>query len=344
MEERDRIGDGLDQMVPLALEAIAIWQQLESELDCDLELKIKGGLMVAESGEDTQKLQDKCRLENQHGLDTAMVDGDEARAMAPYLGPSVVAAAWCRQEGSSNPRLVTPAFARRARENGAELCTHTAVTAISRLQEGWLLDCQREHLADSARLKIDARAVVNCCGAWAARIAAMTDIHLPIFPLGLTMNVTEETSPFITHLVQHIGRKLSLKQTRNGNVLIGGGWPARVQQTDDQQHSNRPLLDMESVRGNVETAVGVVPAISRLHLLRCWTGTVGTTSDQMPVVGEVPGSPGFFVVAGGSAFTMGPVYAKLISRQIVTGQTSELLAALSPARFGQVNSSMGTGS
>ena len=42
----------------------------------------------------------------------------------------------------------------------------------------------------------------------------------------LHMNITEGTAPFITHLVQHADRPITLKQLGNGQAVIGGGWPA----------------------------------------------------------------------------------------------------------------------
>lgn len=38
------------------------------------------------------------------------------------------------------------------------------------------------------------------------------------------MTVTSKIPRFIPHLVQHAGARLSLKQSLDNTVLIGGGW------------------------------------------------------------------------------------------------------------------------
>ena len=42
------------------------------------------------------------------------------------------------------------------------------------------------------------------------------------------MHATVRLPPILQHLIQHIGEGLSVKQVTAGNILIGGGWPART--------------------------------------------------------------------------------------------------------------------
>ncbi|MBL8270498.1 FAD-dependent oxidoreductase, partial [Steroidobacter sp.] len=77
-----------------------------------------------------------------------------------------------------------------------------------------------------------------------------------------------------------------------------------------------------------------------LHLLRSWTGVTGITTDQMPLLGEVPEAPRFFVAAGGAAFTNGPTYARLIAELILDGRASTPIDLYSPARFSHINNFM----
>ena len=41
----------------------------------------------------------------------------------------------------------------------------------------------------------------------------------------IQVNVTEAAAPLVRHLLYFAGEKLTLKQTRLGALLIGGGWP-----------------------------------------------------------------------------------------------------------------------
>lgn len=317
--------------IPLNLAAIKAWAGLEQELDADLEVVQEGGLMVAESPEDVEVLRRKQALEQSAGLTTQLLTGDEARALCPVLSPNVQAAAFCPDEGHANPRHVAPAFARGALRLGAQIRTGAGVTAITRSEGRWHLG-----LADGAR--VEAEAVVNAAGAWAGDLAAMVQYYLPVVPLALHMNATIKTEPMLKFLVQHVSRRLSLKQVRDGNVLIGGGWPSRfaVSATGYQKDAAPSILP-DSVTGNLSTACQVVPSLRHLHLLRTWSGVVAVTVDNVPLLGEIPSRPGFFVGAGGSAFTLGPVYASLLAELIMTGQTSLDITEYSPARFDHVN-------
>ncbi|MGH8165808.1 MAG: NAD(P)/FAD-dependent oxidoreductase, partial [Woeseiaceae bacterium] len=328
------------QIIPLSLVAIEDWSGLEEELQADLELEMGGGLILAETPADVAILEKRQALQERWNLPTKLVSATEVRRMAPYLSDTVVAAGYCPHEGHANPRLVAPAFARRAQSSGTELRGLTRVSALLRDGAEWRV--QFQSIADSRRMEeVACRAVLNAAGAWAAEIAAMAHLHLPMFAVPLSMNVLERSSPLIPHLVQHTSERLTVKQVSAGNVLIGGGWPARFPTCEtgmDTRRRPRPVL--QNVVANLAIASRLVPDLRDRHLIRTWTGTTGVTSDQMPLLGEVPEAPGFYVAAGGAAFTHGPTYARLISELIVAGRTSQSIELYSPARFSHVNNFM----
>ena len=326
--------------VGLAKIAIELWRGVDAELGCDTELNMHGGVMVAESPEDVVLLERKARIERDQGLEVEMLDRDRMRRLAPYLADHIQAALYCPLEGHCNPRLLTPAYARRAGELGACVRSRTSVSAITRSSGKWAVTLCSQHSGTPETLRCGA--VLNAAGAWAAEVAALANVHLPLFPVALTMHVTEKIEPRVPHLVQHVGRKLSLKQTDDGNLLIGGGWRSRL-----RQHAGKwavgesPDVLLDSVAGNLRAAVAVVPSIGRLRLLRAWTGTTVNTPDDLPVLGEVPQAPGFFVASGGPGFTFGPAYALLMSELINAGKASWPLEPFSPRRFGSLNAYMG---
>ena len=333
----------LEFYVGLAKLSILDWKNLDQALDCDTQLAMHGGLMVAETPEQSALLDRKSQIEQSQGLAVDLLDGDQARKLAPYLSNSVLAALHCADEGHCNPRLLTPAFARKATRAGAKLLTHTAVNNIERLSTGWRITCNSPNSADDAgpARQIRCDRILNAAGAGAPAVAAMVQLHLPLFAVGLTMNATEKCEPVVNHLIQHVGRKLSLKQTDDGNLLVGGGWGARLrQQKGNWSVHVSPELSLDSVMGNLRTAADVVPLVKTLRLIRTWTGTTCITADQLPVLGEVAQAPGFFVAAGGSGFTYGPTYARLMSELMLTGKPSYPLAPFSPNRFGGLNAFM----
>jgi sarcosine oxidase subunit beta len=326
------------QIIPLSLVAIRDWAGLEAELGADLEVEMHGGLIAAESPADVAMLEQRQALQDKMGLGSKLLSAAEVRGIAPYLAESVIAAGYFEHEGHANPRLVAPAFARSAAARGAEIRGQTRVTAVERDGSQWQVTVADR---EGRQTEIGCRAVLNAAGNWAAEIAAMAHLYLPIFAVPLTMNVIERAPRLIPHLVQHASKRLTLKQVAAGNFLVGGGWPSRFARHGSAMSTQqRAEPVMENVVQNLSLATRLVPALGRLHLLRSWTGITGVTADQMPLLGEVPEAPGFYVAAGGAAFTHGPTYARLISELILEGKPSAAIDLYSPARFSHINNFM----
>jgi len=335
LQFQQQLGEHIAHLVPLTRLAIEQWRGIEQELGEDLELVMHGGIMVAETPEQQATLERKCAFENALGMELELLTGARLRAEAPYLADSVCAALYCADEGHCNPRYLTMAYLRSACARGAQILSETRVTSMVWCADEWVL---RLEAAGESGVEAELRAgtVLNAAGAWAGDLAQLAGMHLPLFPVGLAMNLSEEAPPFIGHLVQHVGKRLSMKQVREGNVLMGGGWSARLPALSGpgSQHAGSRF---SSLRGNLQTAASVVPGVRDLHLLRSWTGVTGVTADQLPLLGPVPQLPRYFVAAGGSGFTFGPTYARLISELIATGETAHSIVPFSPARFGHIN-------
>ena len=323
----------LAEHIALTQFSIEKWRGLEQELDCDLELLMEGGFMVAETAEDIRTLEKKSEIENRQGLNVQLLGAEEIQKLAPYLSSSVQAALFCPDEGHCNPRLLGPAFAKQAQAFNTDILTNSRVTGIHFQQGKWQIETSlNQHKEKKALLTADT--ILNTAGAWIGEIAMMVDVELPLQVVGLTMNVTEKVPAILHHLIQHAGRKLSMKQVDDGNLLIGGGWPARLQKKDGLWLSEKPaLVDTDAIRSNLRVATDIAPFIKDLNLIRSWAGILAIAPDQLPVLGEIPQVPGFYVATGGNGFTNGPSYAHLISELILTGSTSFPLQPYAPNRF-----------
>lgn len=340
LENGDALADQAAQILGLSRLAIEEWRGLEADLEADLHVHMRGGLMVATTKAEVATLEAKTDREARGGLATRLIDGDEARRLAPALSPSILAAAYLKDEGHADPKAVTPAFAARAQALGARLTMGARVMAARRVHDGYAVTVQT---AESV-FEIRAAKVLIAAGAWSARIGELFNLHLPLYPVALQMNVTERSAPFLDQLIQHVGRRLSMKQAHAGNLLIGGGWPSKMAlDAAGRFDLDRPAALLEaSLNGNLAVAVDVMPSVAGMNLIRTWTGITAISADQLPLVGAVPQAPGVYVAAGGSAFTLGPIFARLLARQMLE-QPEDRLALFAPARFSHLNSFMGMG-
>ena len=321
----------MNALIPLSIASQKVWANLENELQADMEVIQHGGFMVAETEEELNLLKKKYELEKKWKLNTYLLSGDEAREIAPYLSKRIIGAAYCPDEGHANPRQVTPQYALRATEQGATILTQSKVTEITRKGERWLVTINNED-------KYEASHVVIATGAWIGETAKMIGLHIPMFPVPLTMNVTEPVPCFIDHMIQHVGKRITLKQVRDGNILIGGGWSSKFVTKNGQLDFNQsPIIIPEAVQENCKIAAELVPHIGRLRLLRSWPGVTGITSDQLPIIGEMTERQGIWVAGGGSGFTFGPLYGSMLADLITSGSTEFEIDAFLPKKLSHLN-------
>ncbi|WP_237437957.1 FAD-dependent oxidoreductase [Altericroceibacterium endophyticum] len=354
LEREGGLGYEGEQTARLSRIAVEDWSSLETTMDIDLNIHMNGGLMVAHSAAEVELLEAKAAREQAMGLSVETIDAAEVQRRAPYLSPDILAANFMAAEGHADARIIAPTFTQAARSAGARIFTGTRITALRK--HGGHFSATMESRgpaqaggssrpAKTETRRITAAKVLICSGIWSRQLAAMAGLHLPLFPAPLTMNVTQRRDPFLPYLIQHVGRRLSMKQASAGNVLIGGGWPSRMWRNEHEFDFTRPpALVAESLAGNLKAAVETMPGIVDFDLLRSWTGITAVTQDQLPVAGEFPAMPGLFCAAGGSAFTLGPTFARLVSRQILEQDRAEadaLLSVASPARFESLNGFMG---
>jgi glycine/D-amino acid oxidase-like deaminating enzyme len=311
----------LERSLPLYPAAARRWAELALELGADIELKASGGLMVAESEEAYEFLAQKCERERQLGLDVAMLRRAELDRIAPYLGPAVVGAEFCAEEGKLNPLLANAAIRRAVLGLGALILPELRV---ERIEPGWRL-----HTASGV---IRAARVLLATGAGTGALVAPLGLGVPTVAEPLHMNVTEAATPLIGHLVQHAERMITLKQLAAGQVVVGGGWPARL---DGRNH---PTVEAASLIGNLRLAQHIVPRLARLRLIRSWAG-INTTADGQCILGEAPGHPGLFLaVPGDAGYTLGPLVARLAAGAVLGRRDAEFdIAPYTAARFGRTN-------
>ena len=132
----------------------------------------------------------------------------------------------------------------------------------------------------------------------------------------------------ISHLIQHAERSITLKQLGQGQIVIGGGWPAQ-----DRGRSLPPQVLAESFLGNVALAARLVPSIGGLRVIRTWAG-MNTTADGASTIGRLPQVPAVVMALPGDAgYTLGPLVARMAAEVVLGTDPQTDLAGFSPARF-----------
>jgi sarcosine oxidase, subunit beta len=257
------------------LGSLAIWRGLSEELGVDLEVKTNGGLLLVDDVTQLRRVEEKVAIEREGGLDSRVLSRQELRDMAPYVAEGMIGAGFSPVEGKANPMVAAPAFARQAQSAGAHIRSRVTVLALEpSAQYVSLITTSGPILADQ---------VVLASGRELSAQAANLGLHLPITSEPVQVAATEPVEPLVEHLVYYAGAPLTLKQARAGSLLIGGGWPARTHPV-----TGYPLVDMQSLRGNLAVAIRVAPCLRDVLVIRSWAGVGTGTPDERPVIGRLP--------------------------------------------------------
>lgn len=312
----------MEMQLPLYPKAIRFWSALAGALGADFDLKLSGGLMVAETQEQLDFLAVKAARERKLGLDVEILDRPALDRIAPYFGPAVVGAELCRNEGKLNPLLCNAAIRRWLKGQGLVMASGVRVHGLARSGAGF-------DVATSAGSVRAGRVVLAAAAGTRALTASMAGaVTIPASAEPLHMNITEATAPLLGHLVQHADRMITLKQLGTGQIVIGGGWPARLADEDAL-----PAVELASLIANATLAQHIVPGIGCLRILRTWAG-VNTSVDGLGVLGAMPGVDGLFLaIPGDAGYTLGPISARLVADVMLGRAPQEDLRPYSAERF-----------
>jgi sarcosine oxidase, subunit beta len=308
--------------IRFVLQALDMWRSLSEQLGAEVEYEVRGGLRVAHTAEDAEKLERAVVQQRALGVEVEMIYPPQLGTFAPYLSPGVQAASYCALDGMANPFATVRAFLRAATRAGARVETGCTVANAA-----W--DGDRGFKLLTSKGAVRCGTLLSAAGAWTKNVATMLGVDLPIHTELLQALITNFAPPLFPHVITHVRGNLTLKQQmHSGKVLIGGAWPG-----EGGLDSGRKDVRRESLIGNLAWAVETIPSIRETHLLRSWVGFEGRTPDRMLVCGPI-GPPGFHVLgcsAGG--FTLSPLAGRIAAEYILAGKPHVDCGELAVQRF-----------
>jgi sarcosine oxidase, subunit beta len=157
---------------------------------------------------------------------------------------------------------------------------------------------------------------------------------VPITAAGPQMAVTEPVPCGIVPVVT-VGSPIKsegvyFRQVARGNIIIGGC--ARAPAYLDERRAN---VLPENTLLQFRQLARLAPAVTRLSIIRVWSGVEGCMPDEMPVIGPSSKVDGLFYAFGfcGRGFQLGPAVGETLADLIDKGSTGIPLAPFHIARF-----------
>ena len=306
--------------LPIAREAIALWQQADEELGMPTEYRTTGNLLVTYHDDIAAGFEAEAERHRKLGIDATVVGRDALREHVPDITPEIVSGFLTTQDGHVNPQKATWAYATAARRAGAEFRTGTRVT-------GMIVENGKVRGVETESGPVSSPVVLNAAGVRAPELFGPLGITLPISPAKHQILVTTRL-PLVTRpYLRCAGPRISFCQTMDGTLLLGMG-PA-------QNVGFETTVSRAHISNIMRETIRLVPSLAAARVVRSWTGWFEMTPDDLPIITEVPAAEGLFICAGfsGHGVALAPAIGRLMAALILDGEATHPIDELGLDRF-----------
>ena len=306
--------------IQMSLYSIPFYASFEERLGYPCDYRPQGYLFCATNEKHMAYLRANYEKQVAMGLkNVRLVAGDEIRSMFPLLrGNDIVGGSFCSTDGFVDPYSAMIGFMTWAADHGATLWKNATVTAIARRGATFEVTTTRESVSTPA--------VVNCAGPWAAEIARMAGICLPVEPLRRMLVPTEpfDQFPHTAPMIVDMSTGFHFRPESRGFLLA---W-----NDPEETPGYKTDFDASFIEKILTRAADRVPVFENVEIdpKRAWAGLYEMTPDHHPILGESPEVPGFFFANGfsGHGVMHAPATGKILSDLILTGKTDLIEASL----------------
>ncbi len=228
----------------------------------------------------------------------------EAQALVPFVQDGLYRCTYGPADGYIDPLAVSRVYLREARARGAELHLGAPVTSITRTRSEWHVKTPKDAFA--------APIVVNAAGAWAGEVARRAGLDVPVVPVkrcvyrtvggnsARSYPLTVDTSNFWLrgHDQTVIFTVSNPAQPAGWHEGMDWAWLAQVRRVGEARFPW--LKDLALDRGH------------------SFWGYYEVTPDGGPILGEMPGAPGWFNACGfsGHGVQQAAATARVIAAEV----------------------------
>ena len=314
--------------IQMSLYSIPFYAAFEERLGQPSDYRPQGYMFVATKPSHLDYLRTNQELQKSLGLKQVwMISRKDIVERVPQLrSDDIVGGSFCATDGFVDPYSVMMGFTTSACERGAKIWRSTEVTAI-RKNGSAITE------VETSRGPVSTKTVVNAAGAWAAEVAAMAGIELPVEPLRRMLVPTE---PFdgVSHAIPMVIDMTNGFHFRPESLGFLLAWNDPTETPGFKED-----FDPAFIEKILERAADRVPCFENLAInpKRAWAGLYEMSPDHHSILGPVPELEGFFCANGfsGHGVMHAPATGKILADLITEGRTSVVdnVEVLSPGRF-----------
>jgi sarcosine oxidase subunit beta len=315
--------------IRLCLRSIEIFSTWRERYGDDIEWQKGGYCFVAYREREEKILRDLLAIQKTYGLNIHWLERGDLLQVAPDLNPrDLIGGTFSPDDGNASPLLALHAFYKHAKQRGAEFRFNESVTGLD-VAGGRVRGVQTD------KGKYGADVVINAAGAWAAPLARLAGLEVPVRPDSHEAAITEAVAHFLDPMVVDIrpvtgSANYYFYQHATGQIVFCITPSPSIWGEDCRETSE--FLPMVARR-----MVDVMPRLKNIRVRRTWRGLYPMTPDGFPIVGWTKEVEGYLLAVGmcGQGLMLGPGLGELIARMVkrdLAESDQKMLDILSPYR------------
>lgn len=315
--------------VRLSLLALPFWRTFDARFGVASDFRERGYLFLATTPAQVAQLERNVAMQQALAVPVRLVTPAEAAALAPGASmEGILAGAFCPWDATFEVEAVLAGLLADARRAGARVEEGVAVTGVT-------VAGGRVQGVQTAAGPISAPIVVNAAGPWAAPLAALAGVTVPVQGQRAQAAVTAPVAAYdpAAPMTIDLGSGYYARPKPGGRLTIGGGDRAGAGAAEVPTGDEPPD---EAALARMRAGVGArFPALAGVPIERAWAGWRPLSPDQHAILG--PTAVGGFLMAAGMAghgVMHAPAVGRLLAELIVDGRAHSLdIAPLALDRF-----------
>lgn len=308
-------------------ESVKLYEDMSQELDFNVMFSQRGHLTLAHSDAAVRTMRLRAQVNQVEGVNSRLIWPDEIQRLCPWLDVSdqprypILAALYHPPGGIIRHDAVVWGYAHQADQRGVHIHQNCEVTGIT-VERGQVTG------VDTTRGHIRTGTVLNATAGWCSTISAMAGVKLPVTSVPLQANVTEPLKPFLDVVIVSGSLHVYVSQSDRGELVMGSS----VDPFTSYSMAGT-LAYIEDIAAHI---LELLPALSKVKVLRQWAGVCDMSPDFSPMMGFTP-VKGFLIdVAWGTGgFKASPIAGKMLAELIATDKTPALIEPFRLSRFAE---------
>lgn len=294
----------------------------------DTELRESGGLRLAINDDELEKLTKESEFIAKHvGLECPILSKKEVADMIPDSG--FVGGMFVPIEATFNPYKIVNGLRESIEKKGSRVLTDCRVDSVTRDNKGLAVSIHHKGV-------IRAKHVVYCTNAYTPEL--LPELHGGMIPVRGQMIATDYLDSTTAQVVPAMSMSCNdcheYFRMYNGRLLVGGMRHAvRGQQMGIINDGEISPGVFDRLRN---FATEALPFLHNVKFTHTWSGIMCFTTDQLPVIGLIPGRENEYVLGGFNGYGFGQaIGGSMIIRDLIkNGKTTMSINKLfSPGRF-----------